>query len=177
MTEDLERLRFPIGPFEMPEDVGPTWREHAINEVAATPAVLRSAVEDLSDEQLDTRYRPGGWTVRQVVHHLPDSHLNSYVRFKLALTETNPEISTYEEAPWAELPDSRGPIAVSLTLLDALHERWVGLLRELDDTQWQRTLRHPEWGTLTVAQLLAIYAWHGPHHVAHVTSLRQREGW
>jgi uncharacterized damage-inducible protein DinB len=147
--------------------------------IAETPGLLRGAVRGLSPDQLGTPYRPGGWTVKQVVHHVPDSHLNAYTRFKLALTEDEPTIKPYNEAAWAELPDSRKvPIDVSLDLLDALHLRWVAVLRSMDPADFNRTLRHPEHGKIfTLRQMLGLYAWHGRHHVAHVTSLKKREGW
>jgi uncharacterized damage-inducible protein DinB len=174
-TDDL---RYPVGRFNFEDAPAGRGREALIDELAGVPRSLREAVEGLSPEQLDTPYRPGGWTVRQVVHHLPDSHLNSYVRFKLALTEDEPAIRTYHEERWAELPDSRAtPIGVSLALLDALHERWAVLLRSLADAEFARTFKHPEWGLVTLDKALGIYAWHGRHHVAHVTSLRARMGW
>lgn len=152
--------------------------QHLIEEIARTPANLRSAVQGLSTKQLDTPYRPGGWTVRQVVHHLPDSHMNSYVRFKLALTEDEPTIKPYAEDRWAELSDTKAtPIETSLTLLDSLHARWVALLRSLDSEQWKRNFRHPELGPVSLEKSLALYAWHGRHHVAHIRNLREREGW
>ncbi|HEX8164090.1 MAG TPA: bacillithiol transferase BstA [Pyrinomonadaceae bacterium] len=168
-------LRYPVGQFA--EDAGAS-RQDLIEEIAAAPRRLREAVAGLSAEQLDTPYRPGGWTVRQVVHHVPDSHLNSYVRFKLALTEDEPAIRTYHEELWAELPDSRAtPVEVSLALLDSLHERWVILLRSLEEAGFHRTFSHPEWGVVTLDKAVGLYAWHGRHHVAHVTSLRERMGW
>ena len=168
-------LRYPVGQFV--EDAGAS-RQGLIDEIAAAPRRLREAVAGLTPEQLDTPYRPGGWTVRQVVHHVPDSHLNSYVRFKLALTEDEPAIRTYHEELWAELPDSRAtPIEVSLALLDSLHERWVILLRSLEEAGFKRTFSHPEWGVVTLDKAIGLYAWHGRHHVAHVTSLRERMGW
>ena len=175
MTKDL---RYPIGEFVPPDEVTQTERERWSGEVAQLPERVRGALKGLTDTQLDTPYRPSGWTVRQVVHHLPDSHLNSYTRFKLALTEENPTIRPYDEALWAELADSRAPVEVSLALLDALHARWVILLESLSERDWQRTFTHPASGqTLTLAQSLANYAWHGAHHVAHITALREREGW
>jgi uncharacterized damage-inducible protein DinB len=153
-------------------------RREKIDQIEAAPAQLRAAVEGLNAEQLDTPYRPGGWTVRQVVHHVPDSHLNAYIRFKLALTEDEPAIKTYDEARWAELPDSRSvPIEVSLVLLETLHRRWVSLLRLLPAAAFEKTLRHPDHGLINLNQLLSLYAWHGAHHVAHVTTLRERMGW
>jgi DinB superfamily len=171
-------LRYPIGKFQRIEELTDTQRRGFIDAIAEAPAKLRSAIAGLNDRQLDTPYRPGGWTVRQVVHHVPDSHLNAYVRLKLALTETEPTIKTYEEARWAELGDvSATPIETSLALLENLHKRWVALLRSLAPGDWSRTFRHPEWGRATVDFLLAHYAWHGRHHVAHITSLRERNGW
>jgi hypothetical protein len=173
----MEDLRYPIGPLVRPESLTPEERRAAIATIAATPGNLRAAVAGLADAQLDTPYRPDGWTVRQVVHHVPDSHLNAYVRFKLALTEEEPAIRPYQEDRWARLPDSGGPIEVSLALLERLHERWVQLLSAITPEEWARTYRHPESGVHKLDALLAVYAWHGPHHVAHVTSLRQRQGW
>lgn len=170
-------LRFPIGEFVSPGRLGPADREKLIQEIADLATVLRLAVDSLRDEQLDTPYRPDGWTVRQVVHHLPDSHINSYVRLKLALTEDTPTIRTYEEARWAVLPDSSAPIELSLRLLERLHERWVFLWRHLAENDWERRFRHPDLGEMNVAELLAYYAWHGRHHVAHITALRERNGW
>ncbi len=171
-------LRYPVGKFERVHEVTEVTRREWIEAIAAAPAAVRAAVAGLGDEQLDTPYRPGGWTVRQVVHHLPDSHLNAYVRLKLALTEEEPTIKTYEEARWAELPEARtAPIEVSLALLDALHRRWVMLLEDLPAAAFGRALHHPEWGRMSVDDLLGIYAWHGRHHVAHITGLRERMGW
>lgn len=149
-----------------------------IDDIAALPADLRAAVAGFSPNQLDTPYRPGGWTVRQVVHHVPDSHLNSYVRFKLAVTEEEPVIKPYDEAAWAELPDARGDdVEGSLLLLAALHRRWTHFLRSLDDAQFGRSFRHPELGVVTLDHNLQLYAWHGRHHLAHVTRLRERMAW
>ncbi len=173
-------LRYPIGRFQRPADVTADERAAFIETVAGTPAALREAVRGLDDAQLDTPYRPGGWTVRQVVHHVPDSHLNSYVRFKLALTEREPAIKPYDEKAWAELPDGRsGLVAESLALLDALHARWVYLLRAMTPADFARTVVHPEHPEMpmTLDVMLALYAWHGRHHVAHITALREREGW
>jgi uncharacterized damage-inducible protein DinB len=171
-------LRYPVGKFSWPEEVSATDRERLIDIIAATPANLRAAVAGLSDSQLDTPYRPGGWTVRQVVHHVPDSHMNSYIRCRLALTESEPTIKPYHEGLWAELSDSKMPVEVSLTLLDALHERWVHLLRSLTDDDFASTFVHPGVGkTIRLDQNLALYAWHGRHHTAHITSLSERMGW
>ncbi len=175
MTDDL---RFPVGRFDVRAPVAAEQLPGWIEQIADAPASLRAAVEGLSAEQLDTPYRPGGWTVRQLVHHLPDSHMNAYVRLKLALTEDEPLIKPYEEARWAELEDSRStPPEVSLTLLETLHDRWVRLLRLLRPEDFARTLRHPEMGTMRLDSLTGLYAWHGRHHVAHVVGLRERMGW
>ena len=177
-TSATTDLRFPVGKFSPPADVTPQDRSRFIEEIAATPTRLRAAVAGLSPAQLDTPYRDGGWTVRQVVHHVPDSHLNAYIRFKLALTEDEPTIKPYFEDRWATLEDSRTtPIEVSLALLEALHTRWVILLRSMKAADFARPLNHPEMGRLNLDRMLALYAWHGRHHVAHVTSLRERMGW
>lgn len=165
--------RFPIGPFRMPETVQPAQRVAMLSEIAQAPSQLREAVAGLSAAQLDAPYREGGWSRRQVVHHLPDSHMNSFVRFKLALTEECPTIRPYDESKWAELEDATWPdVETSITLLDALHRRWVFLLRSLTDAQWARTFTHPDMGELRLDQNLALYAWHGRHHIAHITSAR-----
>lgn len=149
-----------------------------VDQIAETPPRVRAAVAGLNDAQLDTPYRPDGWTVRQVVHHVPDSHMNSYVRFRLALTEDAPVVKPYEEARWAELHDARTmPIEPSLELLDSLHARWVPLLRSLTEGDWKRIFRHPDLGPVRLEQNAALYAWHGRHHVAHITRLRERMGW
>ena len=170
--------RYPVGKFHYEGAPNEEQKQVFLEEIAHTPAKLRAAVRGLSETQLDTEYRPGGWTVRQVVHHMPDSHLNSYVRFKLALTEDEPTIKPYAEDRWAELADSKAtPVEVSLTLLDSLHDRWVRLLRSLGEEEWKRTFRHPSLGPMTLEKTLALYAWHGRHHVAHITALRERMGW
>ena len=178
-TSAAADLRFPIGPFRRPDTpLDEAQRRHAIDAIAATPAELRAAVTGLNETQLEEPYRPGGWTVRQVAHHVPDSHMNAYVRFKLALTEDEPTIKPYEEARWAELADTREtPIETSIVLLEKLHERWVHILRSMSATDFARRLRHPEMGLLRLDQVLALYEWHGAHHVAHITSLRERMGW
>jgi uncharacterized damage-inducible protein DinB len=171
-------LRYPVGKFNIDEEITEGQRGRLIDQIAEAPAKLRAAVEGLSTEQIDTPYRPGGWTVRQVVHHVPDSHLNSYTRFKLALTEEEPTIKPYHEDRWAELDDARtAPLEISLALLDSLHERWVLLLRSLKPADFARTFRHPELGVVTLEKNVALYAWHGRHHVAHITSLRERMKW
>jgi uncharacterized damage-inducible protein DinB len=174
----MSDLRYPIGRFALVATLTPAQRGTCIAQIAAAPDGLRRAVAGLDDRQLDTPYRPGGWTVRQVVHHVPDSHLNAYTRFKLACTEDVPTIKTYDEARWAELVEARtAPIEMSLDLLTALHRRWVLFLESLPPPAFARTVRHPEWGTPSVDDLLAQYAWHGRHHTAHITSLRERMGW
>jgi uncharacterized damage-inducible protein DinB len=174
----MDDLRFPVGKFHYQGSVNDQQKQAFLDDIEQTPAKLRAAVRGLSDSQLDTPYRPEGWTVRQVVHHVPDSHLNSYVRFKLALTEDEPTIKTYAEDRWAELSDTKAtPVEVSLVLLESLHDRWVRLLRSLTAEQWKRTFRHPELGPMTLEKTLALYAWHGRHHVAHITELRQRMSW
>jgi len=174
----MEDLQYPVGKFVPPSAVSDADRAAWIADVEAAPARLREAVTGLDERQLETPYRPGGWTVRQVVHHVPDSHLNSYTRVRLALTEDEPTIRPYLEDRWAELQDAKtAPLEVSLALLEALHRRWVLLLRSLGADDWKRTFRHPELGVLSLERNLALYAWHGRHHVAHVTSLRERMGW
>jgi hypothetical protein len=175
----MEDPRYPIGPFQFDGRANRQLREQWIAEIGAAPGYLRAAVAGLTPLQLDTPYRENGWTVRQVVHHLPDSHLNAYTRIKLALTEDEPTIKPYDEARWAELPDVRAtPVETSLTLLECLHRRWVLLLRELDPAQFGRRFRHPEHGrSIGLDEVLAMYAWHGRHHVAQITSLRSRMGW
>ena len=171
-------LRFPIGKFTFAGDVNDAQRKQFIRDIAETPARLRAATAGLTAEQLETPYREGGWTVRQVVHHVVDSHLNSYVRFRLALTEDAPAIKPYDEARWAELPDARhAPVELSLTLLDALHQRWVILLESFTEADFARTFTHPEMGQVSLDKNLALYSWHGRHHAAHITSLRERMGW
>jgi uncharacterized damage-inducible protein DinB len=171
-------LRYPIGKPERKPSLSADERRAAIDAIAAAPAMLRTAVQGLSDAQVDTPYRPGGWTVRQLVHHVADSHMNAYTRFRLALTEDTPTIKPYDEKAWAELPDMRAlPVAVSLDLLDRLHERLVFMLRATPASAFARTLNHPENGPMTLDALLGVYAWHGRHHTAHVTSLRERMKW
>jgi uncharacterized damage-inducible protein DinB len=170
--------RYPIGKFQAPPAFDPALRAACIQQIEEAPARLRDAVGGLSERQLDHPYREGGWTVRQVVHHLPDSHMNSYVRFKLAVTEDEPTIKPYDEAQWAKLPDAAtADVEISLVLLEALHRRWVLFLRSLSVAQLSRAFRHPELGTVSLDQGLALYAWHGRHHVAHITTLRDRMGW
>lgn len=171
-------LRYPVGKWQRPEKLTPDQRRELIDTMADAPARMSAAVKGLTDQQLDTPYRPGGWTVRQVVHHVSDSHMNAYTRFKLGVTEDEPTIKTYEEARWAELADAKAtPIEPSLVLLENLHKRWVTFLRSLGPAEWARNVRHPEWGTISLDQLLSQYSWHGRHHVAHITALRERNGW
>ncbi len=170
--------RFPTGKFNYDADVTPDKRRTSVAAIRATPAALRAAVNGLSEAQVNTPYRDGGWTVRQVVHHVPESHMNAYMRFKLALTEDNPTIRPYEEDRWVRLGDiARTPLETSLVLLDALHERWVTLLEVMTDADFRRPLTHPQLGAMTLDRMLQLYAWHGPHHVAHITTLRARQGW
>jgi uncharacterized damage-inducible protein DinB len=172
-------LRYPLGRFRYDGPLTDARRAECVARIAAAPAGFRAAVHGLNDAQLDTPYRPEGWTVRQVVHHVPDSHMNAYIRIRLGLTEETPTIKPYEEARWAELPDARSlPVEVSLDLLEALHARWVPLLEQLGGSDGGRQVRHPEHGRLmTIDELIALYAWHGEHHSAHITRLRERMGW
>src|SRR5947209_12733385 len=164
--------RFPIGKFHFDSPPSEDQRKTLINEIEQAPSALRAAVQGLSPQQLDTPYRDGGWTVRQVTHHVPESHMNAYIRFKLALTEDEPTIKPYMEDRWARLKDVQStPIETSLTLLDSLHDRWVRLLRSLGPEDWKRTFRHPELGVVALEKNAALYAWHGKHHVAHITEL------
>lgn len=174
----MEDLSYPIGRFKPEPKITDAERKQLIDDIAAAPAALQEAVKGLSREQLETPYRPGGWTVRQVAHHLPDSHLNAYVRFKLALTEDQPTIKPYEQQLWAELPDAKtADIEMSLKLFEALHERWVFLLKSMRPDDFMRKFNHPESGINVLETTLQMYSWHGKHHVAHITSLRKRMGW
>jgi DinB family protein len=171
-------LRYPIGRFQRPKEIRAELLNSWIDEIEALPSELCHAVEGLNEEQLDTPYRPGGWTVRQVVHHLPDSHINSYTRYRLALTEDAPLIKSYKEAAWADLPDAKtSPIRPSIELLGCLHKRWTTLLRSMSPEQYARTFEHPENGTVRLDWATGLYAWHGRHHLAHIAALRQRENW
>lgn len=178
-TETLEQLRYPVGKFEPPASYSSADIEAYIRTISAFPAELKNAVEGLGDEQLDTPYRPEGWTIRQVVHHCADSHMNAFTRFKLALTEASPTIRPYFEARWAELPDSRTlPVENSLVLLGALHARWTVLLQSLSDADRLRKYIHPEYGKeFSLNEAHALYAWHCRHHLAHITELKRRMGW
>lgn len=171
-----DALRYPIGPFERPAAVSPDDRQRYMQQIESLPEAVRTAVAGLSDEQLDMSYRPGGWTMRQVVHHLADSHMNGYVRFRWTLTEDEPAIKTYDQVSWAELDDARQmDIDPSLALLGVLHARWVHLCRSLTDAEWERGFRHPKSGRMTLADALALYAWHGRHHTAHITTWREQD--
>jgi uncharacterized damage-inducible protein DinB len=170
-------LRYPVGPLVVPTAITPDERTGAIATLADLPEQLRNAVDGLSSAQLGTPYRDGGWTVRQLVHHVADSHMNALIRVKLALTEDWPTIKPYDEAAWAMLHDSAAPVEWSLELIESLHARWVMLLQSLSDEQWKRGCHHPDNGPMTVEQIAMIYAWHSRHHVAHITHLRAREDW
>ena len=174
----MDDLRYPVGAFVFDKSTTSTKRAAWIRQIAEAPGLMRAAVNGLNAELIETPYRPGGWTARQVVHHLPDSHLNAYCRYKLALTEDNPTIKPYDEAAWANVADTaRTPPEVSLALLDALHARWVVLLESMTTADFERPLQHPERGAITLDWMLQLYAWHGRHHAAHITELRKREGW
>jgi hypothetical protein len=169
--------RYPVGKFQRPENVTPHERMASIATLAELPGKLSEAVNGLSRGQLDTPYREGGWTVRQLVHHIADSHMNAFVRVRLALTEDWPTICAYDEKAWAMLHDSAAPVGWSVALIESLHARWVMLLESLDDEQWQRGYKHPERGPGTVETTALLYAWHSRHHVAHIARLRELEGW
>ncbi len=173
----MSELQYPVGKFERQTSYSQTQILEMIDVLERLPAQMRAAVSGLTDAQLETPYRPDGWTLRQVVHHVPDSHMNSFVRFKLALTEENPTIKPYNEAAWALLSDSSLPVEVSLDLLEALHGRWVILLRSIKPENWKRTMNHPANGSMTLEYALALYAWHSRHHLAHITVTRGRMGW
>jgi hypothetical protein len=170
--------RYPIGKVSYQGPLAEDQRKKLIDEIEKAPASLRAAVNGLSPAQIETPYRDGGWTIRQVVHHVPESHMNAYVRFKLALTEDGPTIKPYKEDLWAETPDVKStPLETSLVMLDSLHDRWVRLLRSLSPADWSKSFHHPELGVVPLEKSLAIYAWHGRHHVAHITELRRKMGW
>jgi DinB superfamily len=169
--------RYPIGQCVMPEVVGPAEIHAAIATIEGLPKALRAAVDGFSEAQIDTPYREGGWTVRQLVHHIADSHMNAFIRVRLALTEESPVVTGYDEKAWAELADSKGPIELPLMILEGVHARWTTMLRSLNETQWQREFRHPERGPSSVAAATLLYQWHCLHHTAHITELRRRQGW
>jgi uncharacterized damage-inducible protein DinB len=174
MSEDLS---FPIGKYEKVREITPEQRKQFIREIAELPNNLREMVKNMSEEQIDSPYRPAGWTVRQVVHHVGDSHLNSFIRFKLSLTEDNPTIRPYAEDLWAETAEYKMPVDVSLNLIDSIHRRWVALLESMSDEDFARTLNHPETGVWNLENLLGMYVWHGKHHTAHINNLKKRNGW
>ena len=169
--------RFPIGKAELHSSLSAQQRKELLEQIAYLPAEIRAAVRGLKDDQLDTPYRDGGWTVRQVVHHVADSHMNAYIRFKLALTEDRPDVKAYDEAEWAKLKDSQMPIDVSLSLIDVLHRRWSALLHAMKDSDFARTYVHPQRGEVSLDDNVCLYAWHGRHHTAHITELRKAKGW
>jgi uncharacterized damage-inducible protein DinB len=170
--------RYPIGKWTRAAAIDTHQRRELIQQIAAAPAGVRDAVRGLDDAKLDTPYRPEGWTPRQIVHHVADSHMNAYTRFKLGVTEDNPTIKPYDEKTWAETVDSRTcPVDVSLAIIDNVHRRWVQFLESLDDAAFARTIQHPDRGPMTLDDLLQLYAWHGRHHAAHITGLRERSGW
>ena len=175
----LEQLRYPIGKFVTPDTITSNDRDRYINDLEILPQQIRNAVSGLDDRQLDTPYRPEGWTIRQVIHHLPDSHLNSYIRFKWTLTEEQPLIKAYNEQLWAELPDGKtAPIQISLSLLESIHSRWVWFLRNIKEEDWQRCFTHPETNKLVPLDVnLSLYSWHGKHHLAHIRSVISTQNW
>jgi len=175
---NLEKLKYPIDRYQVEDNIDKSSIENWITEIESLPQRLSEAVKGLSEKQLQTPYRPDGWTVQQVVHHIADSHMNAYIRFKLALTENNPLIKPYDEKLWAELPDSNlTDINVSLELINALHKRWTTLLRQLDEKELNKEFLHPESGMKKLKESISHYAWHGNHHLAHITSLKQRMNW
>lgn len=175
MSEDL---RFPIGDFQISTEVTPEMREKFIRTIAELPLKIRAALRDLEDEQINTPYRPEGWTVRQLVHHIADSHINSFCRFKLGLSEDTPTIKPYDEASWAEMADVKNaPIDLSLGIIDGIHARWAMLLKSMSDEDFERKINHPQRGTMSLNSMLALYDWHSRHHTAHITNLRERNNW
>ena len=177
MTTTIDELRYPVGRFDWSRVPSRDMRAAAIQTISELPIRIREAVGNLSDTQLDTPYRPEGWTVRQVIHHLVDSHANGYIRTKLGLTEDTPTIKPYDQDRWSNLPDAQMPIEVSLAILEGLHARWTHVWRSLTDADFARAYNHPELGRVTLDQQLQGYAWHSRHHAAHITSLRHRQGW
>ena len=179
-----EDLKYPIGKVEQQVfsnkgDFDEQKKNDFINDIRMCPTMLENAILNLDEHQLNTPYRPGGWTIKQVIHHVADSHMNAYARFRLALTEDNPSIKAYDEAAWAELPDAKSmPVNISLTLLHALHERWCNLMSNMTEEQWKKTFYHPEHKRMMVLwDVVGTYVWHGKHHTAHITKLRERMGW
>jgi hypothetical protein len=178
IVADIETLKYPVGKFKNPAEFSDALIREWIQIIEQMPEKLRKETEQLVDAQLDTPYREGGWTVRQVVHHLADSHLNSFMRFKLSLTEDTPTIKPYKQDAWAELADVKAPANVSVDLLDALHRRWVILMRSMSETDWKKKFHHPESNkNFELRSIAALYAWHCNHHLAHITSLKERNGW
>jgi len=175
----LEQLKYPIGQFELPATITKDILSQWIAAISSFPTRLKNEVNHLTDEQLDTQYRPEGWTIRQVIHHCADSHMNSLIRFKLALTEDQPTIKPYYEERWAELLDSKNmPIAPSLKMLEGIHERWTILLNHLTEEQNERIFIHPEHGKkFRIDENIGVYAWHGNHHLAHITETKKRNNW
>lgn len=176
-TETID-LRYPVGKYE-PQPYSPQQLAAWLNDIQFLPQAIENAIHDLDEAQLQTPYRPGGWTVHQLVHHVADSHMNAYIRFKLGLSEDNPTIKPYEEKRWAEMADTKNlPVNISITLLYALHARWYELLKNITEKEFERTVVHPEHARqMTLWFLLGLYAWHSKHHVAHITALRERNGW
>jgi len=171
-------LRYPVGKWTMKGPFTNAQRHEMINSIGAAPAAFRAATAGLSEAQLSTPYRPSGWTVRQVIHHVADSHMNAYIRFRLGITEAEPTVKPYDEKTWAELFDARtAPVEISLGLIDGVHKRWVMLLETVREIDFNRNVRHPEHGTMSLDDLMALYEWHGRHHAAHITGLRQRNAW
>ncbi|WP_455674964.1 YfiT family bacillithiol transferase [Pradoshia sp.] len=170
-------LRYPVGTFQFEGEMNSEVISEWIKEMEELPGLLRETVKDLDEHQLNTAYRPDGWTVRQVIHHLADSHMNAYIRLKLALTEDSPVIKTYDETKWAELIDYQLPVESSLMLLAGLHARWTELLRHLSSSDLKKTFTHPDLGEVLIDKNIGMYAWHGRHHLAHITSLCERKGW
>jgi uncharacterized damage-inducible protein DinB len=171
----MDDLRYPIGKFKQPEKISSDLRKKYIKELEEAPSQLRNAVNGLSEAELNTQYRKGGWTIRQVVHHIADGHMNYYIRFKLAATDDEPTIVTYNEARWADLFDGKNAdINLSLSLLDVLHKRWIMFLNSLDESQFAKSFRHPDLGLISIDQALALYVWHVQHHIAHITTWRKK---
>ncbi len=178
MDETLENLKYPVGRFDWSRQVSKEDRIKAIQTIAAFPAKMRDAVKSLNDAQLNTPYRPDGWTIRQVVHHCPDSHMNAYIRFKLALTENSPTIKPYEQTEWAKLPDSKLDPEVSLQLIESVHKRWVTIMENMTDEEWELGWIHPDHNAFqAMKQVVTLYGWHCEHHRAHITRLKDRMGW
>jgi hypothetical protein len=175
---DIQKLKFPIGEFSPLDGYTAEQLDSYINDIEILPSQLRKELRELNDEQLDTPYRPEGWTIRQVVHHIPDSHMNAFIRFKRTLTEDSPTISPYYEDRWAELPDAKLPVEISLSLIEAVHKRWALLLRALKEKDFEKKYIHPEYKkTFVLSEALHMYSWHGKHHLAHITELKRRMGW